>query len=290
MAVSSNATTGGRRHFVQGRFFKEAVRYVYGPRRGGAKILFDAVDAELGAGKTSAAVGVGRFLARVFGYDISDEDCIIAGSQYLDRYQEHDPGSPSVILTDELVGGGAGDARRSMSNENIDLARAWQLQRNRRVVTIGTLPDSADLDKRMLKLANFLCICHTKPIGRFVAYKLGTWKFGQNKGQIKYTRLSSELFPDATVDPLYETLDDKKSELIESEFTDATELDEATDSDNEDGDGEWPDRLQIELAKELRKDGRTWQDIADNDRITYSREWVRQNTTEALAEQEATTA
>lgn len=212
------------KHISETKFWAELCHGIYGPRQGGAKILVDAKDSKLGAGKTTAQCAVAILLSRAFGYELKPEDFTMAGSEYRRRTRNQPSDRPTVVCIDELVGGGAGDARRSMSNENVDLARAWQVERTNQVVTIGTLPSWADADKRLRKLADFRLLCMPKPIGHFVPYKLGTFDF-DSSSKIKFTRLDDRIgFPDLQGHPAYEYISLKKDLLINSETYDMEEV------------------------------------------------------------------
>lgn len=222
-------------HVVNTEFFNEIMHDVYGPRKGGAIIFVDAENARKGVAKTSGAVAVARLFSRAFGYELKEEDLTLSGTEYLKRYQEH-PGQeqPSVLVLDEFVGAGAGDKRRSMSNQNIDFGRAWQLLRTKRVVTLATLPDWNEADKRLKKLADYRIWMRERPIGAFQAYKI-TVPFNSVNGSIIKLRGFGKgdstrriLFPnmDAQNDPFYHALSQKKDELIHSDTWDADVLDE----------------------------------------------------------------
>lgn len=210
---------------------------VYGPRQGGAIIFVDAENARKGIGKTSCAVALARLFARAFQYNLQEEDLTLSGNEYLRRYREH-PGAqqPSVMVLDEFVGAGAGDKRRSMSHQNVDFGRAWQMLRTKRVVTLATVPDWNEADKRLRKLADYRVWCRERPIGTFQAYKIevpfdsggssyirtrGLNDYGSGARRIKFPNMDSQ------ADPFYRTLTDKKGQLIQSSSWDADELVEA---------------------------------------------------------------
>lgn len=237
MSDSSSVSVGGGRaqpeHIQETEFWNVLMHDIYGPRKGGAIIFLDAENARKGVAKTSGAVAFARLLSRAFQYKLVTEDLTLSGSEYLKRYQEH-PGyeQPSVLVLDEFVGAGAGDKRRSMAQQNVDFGRAWQLLRTKRVVTIATLPDWNDADKRLKKLADFRIRCLEKPIGTFQAYKVVV-PFNSAGGRVhtmglgQYTGGTQRiLFPnmDAENDKFYHTLSKKKDELIHSSTWDADDL------------------------------------------------------------------
>lgn len=232
-----------RIHVTETKFWNTLMHDVYGPRSGGAIIFLDAENARKGVAKTSCAVSLARLFANAFDYELEPEDFTLSGAEYLKRYQEH-PGEqqPSVLVLDEFVGGGAGDKRRAMSQQNVDFGRAWQLLRTRRVITIATLPDWNSADKRLKKLADYRVWCREQPMGYFQPYKVtvpfssdgpgvrtkGLNKAGSSARKIKFPNM------DACDDPFYIHLGDKKNDLIDSDSWDADDLAGGDDSEPED--------------------------------------------------------
>lgn len=212
-----------RHDIAYSTFFNQVCHKVFGSRQGGAKIIIDAEDAELGAGKTSAAVFLARLFSEAFGYELQEEDFTLSAAEYINRYREH-PGTeqPSVIGLDETVAAGAGDARRSMSNSNLDLASAWQMMRMKRVVTIGTLAHWSDLDKRLKRLSDYRLNCRVTPIGHFRPYKV---KVGFDDGKVRTKKLDNAVyFPDMVGDPYYDRITEDKDELMHATTWDADDM------------------------------------------------------------------
>lgn len=265
-------TPTGRRHFAKSRFFNEVMHGILGPRKGGAKVLVDAENSRLGVGKTSAAVALARFFSTALGYEFKKEDLTLSANEYLQRYREHPDDQPSVIILDEMVGAGGGDARRFMSNKNVHLARAWQLQRTKQVITFTTLPNWADADKRLRKLADYRVYVLEKPVGFFKPYRLGTWDFKENSG-VNFRRLDPRIkFPPVDDDPLYQYVSELKDDLIHSDSYDADELQETA----EEGDSLPGNTTVSSPAKSAIKDlyeneGWQQQKIADKFEITQQR-------------------
>lgn len=258
------------------KFWNTLMHDIFGPRQGGAKILVDGENASLGIGKTSGAVGFARLLSRAFGYELKPDDFVLSANEYLERYRAH-PGKeqPSVIVLDEMVGAGAGDKMRTMAKKNVNLVRAWQLQRVKRVVTITTLASWADAVKGLRKLADYRVLCNERPIGSFRPYKLGTFDFDESS-RIKFERLDNRIyFPKMDDDPFYQAVSAKKDELIESEQYDADELLEEEDEQSVD---EAERELKIQHAQRLRDQGMTTTQIADV--VDMSQSWVSQNTSQ----------
>lgn len=261
-------------HVTKTEFWNEIMHDVYGPRSGGAIIFVDAENARKGVAKTSGAVALARLFARAFGYDLKEEDMSLSGSQYLRRYQEH-PGShqPSVLVLDEFVGAGSGDARRAMSNQNVDFGRAWQLLRTKRVVTFATLPDWNQADSRLQKYADYRVWCRERPIGYFQGYKVTVpFNGGSGGAQVQTKGLGPGnatrriQFPnmDSNNDHLYEHLSEKKDELIHSESWDADDINGADGEDEAEdlSQKEMERREQVKVAIRLYKPWDESQDIS----------------------------
>jgi hypothetical protein len=230
MSKAENAPP--REHITETEFWNVLMHDVYGPRKGGAIIFVDAENARKGVAKTSGAVALARLFSKAFGYSLQKEDLTLSGAEYLKRYQEH-PGhdQPSVLVLDEFVGAGAGDKRRSMAQQNVDFGRAWQLLRTKRVITLATLPDWNEADKRLKKLADYRVWMRERPMGCFQSYKItvpfnATGSTVRTKGFGPGDDTRRIHFPnmDAHDDPYYKHLTAKKDELIHSQTWDADKL------------------------------------------------------------------
>jgi hypothetical protein len=269
-------------HLRDTEFWNDLMHGVYGPRRGGARIIVDAEDAATGVGKTTAAVSLALACARAFDYELSPDDFTLSGEAYLDRWREHPgPRQPSVIVLDELAGAGAGDARRAMSNKNVNLGRSWQLMRKKRIVTITTLPHWSDADKRMRRFADYRIWCLSQPIGYYRPYQVTT-TFDDGEVRTKaYDDVDRIKFPnlEAMDDPYFEAVTEKKDELLASEAFDADEVGES---------GPTPDEAEreqkLEDAQRARDAGLSTTEVAEV--VDMSQSWVSKYT-EAPSEAEA---
>lgn len=275
---------GVQRHLTQTKFWEELMRDIFGPRKGGAIIFVDSENARKGTAKTSGAVSLARFLAAFFNYDLKQDDLTLSGSHYMRRYQEQPGGEqPSTLVIDEFVGAGSGDARRAMSNENVDMGSAWQMLRAKRVVTIATLPDWNEVDPRLQKYADYRLWMRERPIGYFQPYKITTpFNSGgassvRTKGLTKGKDVPKIKFPnmDALNDPYYKHLSERKHKLIESNGWNASDLDSEEEAE-ELSQGEIERREQVKVAIRLYK---PWDSETD-----YTYEQVA----EALAEKSDT--
>lgn len=263
-------------HLRDTDFWNDLMHGIHGPRNGGARIIVDAENAATGVGKTTVAVALAQACASAFDYLLSQKDFTLSGEAYLDRWREH-PGEhqPSVIVLDELAGAGAGDARRAMSNENVNLGRSWQLMRKKRIVTICTLPHWSDADKRMRRFADYRIWCLSEPIGYCRPYKVtSTFDDGDVRTQ-SYDDVNRIQFPnlDAMDDPLFQKVTSKKDELLQSEAFDANKLQEQSET----ADPEEAEREQkLTDAQRAREMGLSTNEVADL--VGMSQSWVSKYT------------
>jgi hypothetical protein len=257
-------------------FYQRLLGGVYGARQGGARVIVDAENSATGCGKTSLAVALALYLADDFEYELTTADLTLSGAEYLQRWSDH-PGQsqPSVIILDELSGGGAADTRRAMSHSNVELGRAWETMRTKRIVTITTLPHWSYGDSKLQQLADFRCWTKEHPIGYFVPYKVGT---DFDDGQVETHGLGDGRlsFPDLTGDPLYEHLADQKDELLAAQGMDAdTALADGGEEQQTPEDARHEQR--VETAQHLRNTTDLTQ-TQIGDAVNRSKSWVSLNT------------
>jgi len=261
-------------HLRDTEFWADLCHGVYGPRQGGARIFVDAEDGSTGVGKTTAATAIARACAKAFDYDLSVDDFTLSGSEYLERWREHPgPEQPSVLVLDELVGAGAGDARRAMSNRNVNLGRSWAIMRKKRIVTLVTLPHWSDADRRLRRAADFRLWCLKQPIGYFRPYEVtATFDTGEVRTR-SYDDVSRIAFPNlgAFGDELLADVTRKKDELLASSAFDADELGEE-EPDPE----EVERRRKVEDAQRAREKGLSTREVAEI--VDMSQSWVSKYT------------
>lgn len=268
------------KHVTETEWWNDLCEGIFGPRKGGARIIIDAEDAKTGVGKTGLAVFLARLLAeRVFDYELTEDDLTLSGAKYLQRWREH-PGEeqPSVIVLDELGGAGAGHARRAMSNQNVELGNAWQLMRKKRIVSIVTLPHWSKVDRDMRMQADYRLWCLKDPIGYFKPYQVGA---DFDDGEVTtegYDDIERIRFPnmDKHDDPVYDYLAEEKDELLESEFFDADKLVDGEEPEEAMSPDDARRQERIEIAQRKRNNGDTTREIADD--VGMSHTWVIENT------------
>lgn len=248
-------------HIKESAFIQSIIKDVYGPRKGGAIVFIDAQNARRGIAKTSAQVAVGRYLSTLFGYDLRKDDLTLSGDYYLKRALEQ-PGKeqPSVLGIDEFVGAGSGDKRRAMAEQNVFFGSVWQMIRKKRIVSLVTLPDWNEADKRLRKYADYRMWCLENPIGHFQPYKVkvpfqaGTSNPVYLQGLGRGPDTEQITFPnmDERSDPLYDFITDKKDDVIDDGSFDADEVESRIGRDDEAADGE-EQLTEAEIEKRERK-------------------------------------
>jgi len=264
--------------FNDTKWWQELMHGIYGPRQGGARIIIDAEDSSTGTGKTSLAVYLARRLAQKFDYDLVKDDLTLSGAQYLKRWREHPGGEqPSVIILDEIGGAGAAHARRSMSNQNVELGNAWQLMRKKKIVSFVTLPHWTKVDKDMRKQADYRLWCLRRPIGFFRPYRVGSTFDNGNLRTYKYSDVQRIGFPDMdrANDPFFNYLAEEKDELLNSQYFDADQLIEGEGDEGLDPD-EAKREMKIDIAQNMRDNGKTCREVGEG--VGMSRSWVSNNT------------
>jgi hypothetical protein len=269
------------RHITETEWWNDLMRGVFGPRKGGARIIVDAEDASTGVGKTGLACYIAQLCSRAFGYEMAVDDLTLSGAHYLKRWREH-PGreQPSVLVLDEIGGAGAAHSRRSMSTQNVELGNAWQLMRKKRIVSIVTLPHWNKVDKDMRQQADFRLWCKRRPIGHFQPYEVGTGFDDGGVRTVGYDDVIEVKFPnmDAHGNDIYQALSRKKDQLLESDHFDADKLTESGDEKRIDPD-EARKEVKQRISQELRGMGHTTREVADA--VDMSQSWVVRHTEQA---------
>lgn len=265
------------RDLKESEFFQDLYDGIAGSRQGGARIIVDAEGASTGSGKTSAAVALAEYISRVFGYDLQPKDGVLSAQNYYDRWREH-PGAsqPSVIVLDELSGGGAANSRRAMSKTNVILSQTWEMMRTKRIVTICTTPHWGLVDSNLRRLSDYRLHCKRKPIGYFKPYKVtASFEDGSERTKGIGKRIK---FPDMASKghPLYEALDDKKKELLHSETMQADEALGSGDDEKSVDPEEARKEVKIDVAQEAREMGLTTTEAGEL--VGLSQSWVSQHT------------
>ena len=234
-----------------------------------AKIVICA-NAETGVGKTSLAVFLGRILDTSPAGFVVDEQATLDTTEYRKAFDEIERGSTLVLDEAEQL-----DARRAMSQDNVDTAFSWQTKRIREVTTILTLPTWGDLEKRLREMADIRieilrrgeALVHFRDRDRY-----------ETSG-VFWRPVQTLEWPNMDPDPAFKELERMKEEFLGDEDgrkllteEEAQErINEATEETRRDA--------KIWKAKALyHADGLTQQEVADEFGVTQSAvcQWLQE--------------
>jgi hypothetical protein len=190
-----------------GPFMKELARRKKQERD--AKIIITAEHGQTGLGKTALAVYLAK-LADTSPGGFNAEKSTLSVPRFLQLWDELDPGSAAILDEAEQL-----DARRAMSNQNVDAAEKMQTRRVNQIITIMTLPSPREIDARVERLADFWINCECR--GRARVYQK---KIHRIKQSVYYQTLQTITWPNMDRDPDYKALSGKKRVYIDEEADD----------------------------------------------------------------------
>lgn len=202
MSVEANPT---RPDPPKGEFFQRIASRKRNERD--AVILVTADDADRGVGKTSLAVTLGKLLDTSSSRFDAEQQATLSVPRFLQLYDELEEGSTLVLDEGEQI-----DARRSMSQENVDASLKMQTRRVNEIIVIITLPSADMIDNRIEQLADFWINCEVR--GRARVYKK---KIHRIKKTVYYKSLQQLTWPNLDDDEDYQILAQKKERFNEGE-------------------------------------------------------------------------
>jgi plasmid maintenance system antidote protein VapI len=202
MSVEANPT---RPDPPKGEFFQRIASRKRNERD--AVILVTADDADRGVGKTSLAVTLGKLLDTSSSRFDAEQQATLSVPRFLQLYDELEQGSTLVLDEGEQI-----DARRSMSQENVDASLKMQTRRVNEIIVIITLPSADMIDNRIEQLADFWINCEVR--GRARVYKK---KIHRIKKTVYYKSLQQLTWPNLDDDEDYQILAQKKERFNEGE-------------------------------------------------------------------------
>lgn len=172
-----------------------------------AVILITADDADRGVGKTSLAVTLAKLLDTSSTPFDAETQGTLSVPRFLQLYDELEEGSTLLLDEGEQI-----DARRSMSQENVDASLKMQTRRVNEIIVIITLPSADMIDNRIEQLADFWINCEAR--GRARAYKK---KIHRIKKTVYYKSLQQLEWPNLDDDEDYQILAEKKARFNDGE-------------------------------------------------------------------------
>jgi len=226
------------------------------------KVIITSRNSTTGTGKTTLAVWLALNWDRNW---TAEEKGTLSVSEYLDTYKNLDRGS--VLIMDEAE---QLDARRSMSQDNVDFAEKWMMMRVRNVTSILTLPTASALDKRLKELADVRINVHRR--GKARVYKITV--DDHNTSEVREWGWHELEWPDISEHPEMQALDEQKQAKIEGKL-------EVDQSDEQTDPKEAARQQKVEIAQRMRDNGKTIAEIADD--VGMSEGWASNNTKKAMS-------
>ena len=221
------------------------------------KVIITSRNSTTGTGKTTLALWLALNWDENWN---ADEKATLSVQEYLNTYRELDPGS--VLLMDEAE---QLDARRSMSQQNVDFAEKWMMMRVRNVTSILTLPTASALDKRLKELADVRINVHRR--GRARVYKITV--DDHNTSQVREWGWHDIEWPDISEHPEMKALDAQKEAKING-VLEAEASEEPADPE------EAKRQKEREIAQNMRDAGASVREIAAA--VDRSLSWVSNHT------------
>jgi len=164
--------------------------------------IITARNSSTGTGKTTLALWLALSWDR-WGFD--DTKTTLHPAEYKNRVIECKPGEVLIMDEAEQI-----DARRSMSNVNVDLSQMLMQTRYLQVDSIFTLPTISMLDKRLIEKAD-VWINVIEP-GLAVVHEITVEDYSGDINRIPKEELT---WPDISQHPLKLSLDRAKARLVE---------------------------------------------------------------------------
>lgn len=234
------------------------------------KLIITAEDSETGVGKTTLAGWLGLNWTWMFSGRkwTADELATLSPDQYF--YMTRNLPKGTVIIVDDAE---ELDARRSMQNMNVKFSWWWMLMRLKQIFTILTLPSPAAIDSRLEELAD-VWINVTRR-GQALCHDIGVQSYGNRN--VTTEKVHTIEFPNIADHPEMLKLQEMKAEKMDKWEKEARdELEGESD--------ELGKTQQTFLAIAIKeREGVSWANLPkEDDRLTYSGEFYRQQSKELL--------
>jgi len=225
-----------------------------------------------GSGKTTLAGALAERLDfSPDGYDADVQFTVDVSVLAYEMYGNTTEGA--VLIGDEMQGTAANtnlNSKRAMKTESLDTYNTIAGNRKGRKTLILVFQT---LDKGMKDMFDFVdawLLIVDDVQYRCNHYKVLPEPFNFESNKTKTPRVETLTWdPLPADDPNYQIMEEKKDQA------NAGEREYVADEDDEDTG--WTKEMQKTYARKLREEGVSWRNIADEDEITYSREWLRNN-------------
>lgn len=172
-----------------------------------AKVLVTAADGQTGVGKTNLC----DFLAYVSdttSAGFGPHKTTIEPMRFLELYGELEPGSAAIMEEGEQF-----DARRGMTNENVEATQKWQKARVREIIAYVNLPDPTMIDGRFERLCDFWINVERRGLARIYQKKIHP-----TKRVIYYKTLQTIEWPNMDKSATFKHMDSLKGSMLDGEL------------------------------------------------------------------------
>lgn len=225
------------------------------------KLFFTALDGATGVGKTHCATALAYCLDTStpverggFKVRFRPERCTVHGPEFMQKYDNVAKGG--FLLGDEWTS--EGDARRANSHKNVQMSYQWAMRRYREVDSGIILPSKADLDDRLIRLADYwVCV---EERGLATIYEVSIGKFDD---ELFYKPLQKFRYPNLDGDPVIQYLDWAKEHKLESneskQFYQANEVEDLVEEARLEG----KEDARLQFVKTARSRGLTQSEVGD---------------------------
>jgi len=173
------------------------------------KVIITSRNSTTGTGKTTLAVWLALNWDK-HGWT-AEEKGTLSVSEYLETYQELSEGSCLIMDEAEQL-----DARRSMSQQNVDFAEKWMMMRVRNVTSILTLPTASALDKRLKELADIRINVVRRGMARVYSITVDD----HDTSSVREWRMHDLEWPDISDHPEMQALHEQKEQKIDGKLED----------------------------------------------------------------------
>lgn len=232
-----------------------------------AKTLVTADHAQTGVGKSNLCDFLG-YVCDTTEEGFGERKIAIEPPKFFSLYGVVEPGSALVLEEGEQL-----DARRAMSNENVDASHTWAKERVRQIIAFINLPSPEMIDGRLELLADFWINVEVR--GRAKIYQK---KVNRMKRAVYYETMQYLEWPNMDKSKTFKMMERQKLNHIDDEsagnnWLRQSEVDKLVKKARKEADRERRDEM---LASLFRETELTAGEIADCSAVEIAASRVRQ--------------
>jgi len=172
-----------------------------------AKNLVTAADGQTGVGKSNCCDFLG-YVSDTTTEGFAPHKTTIEPMRFLELYGELVPGSAAIMEEGEQF-----DARRGMTEENVEATQKWQKARVREIIAYVNLPDPTMIDGRFERLCDFWINVERRGKARIYEKKIHP-----TKRVIYYKTLQTLEWPNMDGSGTFQHMDALKGDMLDGEL------------------------------------------------------------------------